>query len=138
MCKECFIEYCKNALASRSFKEHRNYGYTLQCPGTIAVCLSVCSMPFATGHCDDSYISEIHHFRLMTTDEVLLIDCGQGYCIAPPSMIGTSGSVLRSVCLQWAESCAPDQTVEWVFYPRVTMATEYNAQSVRSVINMYI
>ena len=33
MCLECFVEYCRNALSSRGFKEHRHYGYTLQCPG---------------------------------------------------------------------------------------------------------
>ena len=71
MCTDCFVEYCKNALTSRSFKEHRHYGYTLQCPGTIiAVCLSLILPPLSTAHCEDSYISEIHHFRLMTTEEV--------------------------------------------------------------------
>lgn len=73
MCKDCFISYCKNALTSRSFKEHHNYGYTLQCPGIQLVCLSLSHVTHVA-HCEDSYISEIHHFRLMTAEEVL-------YCV---------------------------------------------------------
>lgn len=33
MCIRCFVDYVEDALNNRRFKEHRQYGYTIQCPG---------------------------------------------------------------------------------------------------------
>ena len=32
-CKDCFVQQCETALNSRDFEEHRQYGYTIKCPG---------------------------------------------------------------------------------------------------------
>lgn len=49
-CLDCFRQYCTTRLIDRQFWQHPELGYTLGCP---------------TG-CADSFISEIHHFRLLT------------------------------------------------------------------------
>ncbi|KAL3281470.1 hypothetical protein HHI36_004679 [Cryptolaemus montrouzieri] len=49
-CLECFRQYCSVRLAERQFWQHPEHGYTLSCP---------------TG-CPDSFIQEVHHFRLLT------------------------------------------------------------------------
>ena len=49
MCIACFVTYIKDALNHRNFKEHRQYGYTIQCPDS----------------CADSEVKEIHHFRII-------------------------------------------------------------------------
>jgi len=33
MCVGCFVDYIEDALNNRRFLEHRQYGYTIQCPG---------------------------------------------------------------------------------------------------------
>lgn len=33
MCIRCYVDYIEDALNNRRFKEHRQYGYTVQCPG---------------------------------------------------------------------------------------------------------
>jgi len=33
MCVACFVDYIEDALNNRRFSEHRQYGYTIQCPG---------------------------------------------------------------------------------------------------------
>ena len=33
MCIRCYVDYIEDALNNRRFKEHRQYGYTIQCPG---------------------------------------------------------------------------------------------------------
>lgn len=49
MCIRCYVDYIEDALNNRRFKEHRQLGYTIQCPAG----------------CDGSEIKEIHHFRIM-------------------------------------------------------------------------
>lgn len=48
-CMECFKQYCMSKLTERQFWQHPEYGYTLPCPSG----------------CLDSFIKEIHHFRLL-------------------------------------------------------------------------
>ncbi|XP_063702938.1 E3 ubiquitin-protein ligase parkin [Culicoides brevitarsis] len=52
-CLECFRQYCSSRLADRQFIAHPDIGYTLACP---------------TG-CDESFIEEIHHFKLLTKEQ---------------------------------------------------------------------
>lgn len=52
-CLDCFRQYCVSSLMDRQFVEHSDHGYTLPCP---------------TG-CDDSFITEIHHFKLLTKEQ---------------------------------------------------------------------
>ncbi|KAF7268233.1 hypothetical protein GWI33_018599 [Rhynchophorus ferrugineus] len=49
MCLDCFKQYCMSKLTERQFWQHPEYGYTLACPNG----------------CADSFIKEIHHFRLL-------------------------------------------------------------------------
>nr|XP_023030053.1 E3 ubiquitin-protein ligase parkin [Leptinotarsa decemlineata] len=49
-CLDCFRQYCTTKLMERQFWQHPEYGYTLACPAG----------------CPDSFIKEIHHFRLLT------------------------------------------------------------------------
>ncbi|KAF5288928.1 hypothetical protein FQA39_LY03807 [Lamprigera yunnana] len=49
-CLECFNTYCSSRLQERQFYQHPVYGYTLPCPAG----------------CEDSFITEVHHFRLLT------------------------------------------------------------------------
>lgn len=53
-CLDCFRQYCLTRLRERQFQQHPEYGYTLICP---------------IG-CPDSYIKEVHHFRLLTNSQV--------------------------------------------------------------------
>ncbi|ERL88685.1 hypothetical protein D910_06069 [Dendroctonus ponderosae] len=48
-CLYCFKQYCMSKLTERQFWQHPEYGYTLICPNG----------------CADSFIKEIHHFRLL-------------------------------------------------------------------------
>jgi len=50
ICIGCFVDYIEHGLNNRQFKEHRQYGYTMQCPGMkvcynhwIMVCVCVLS-----------------------------------------------------------------------------------------------
>ncbi|XP_069675402.1 E3 ubiquitin-protein ligase parkin [Periplaneta americana] len=50
-CLECFRNYCVSRLRDRQFWSHPEHGYTLPCPAG----------------CQDSLITEVHHFRLLTS-----------------------------------------------------------------------
>lgn len=52
-CLDCFRQYCLSRLMDRQFIAHEEFGYTLPCPAG----------------CDKSFISEIHHFKLLTKDQ---------------------------------------------------------------------
>lgn len=52
-CLDCFRQYCVSRLMDRQFVAHKELGYTLPCP---------------TG-CENSFIEEIHHFKLLTKDQ---------------------------------------------------------------------
>lgn len=52
-CIECFLQYCRSRLLERQFMPHPDIGYTLPCPAG----------------CENSFIEEIHHFKLLTKDE---------------------------------------------------------------------
>lgn len=84
-CLDCFRRYCLSRLMERQFISHEDIGYTLPCPAG----------------CDNSFIREIHHFKLLTkeqydryqrfaTEEYVLKaggvlcprpDCGMGFII---------------------------------------------------------
>ncbi|CAH1280822.1 unnamed protein product [Diabrotica balteata] len=49
-CLDCFRQYCVTRLMERQFWQHPELGYTLACPAG----------------CPDSFIKEVHHFRLLT------------------------------------------------------------------------
>ncbi|XP_022905956.2 E3 ubiquitin-protein ligase parkin [Onthophagus taurus] len=49
-CLDCFRQYSTTRLRERQFWQHPEYGYTLGCPAG----------------CSDSFITEIHHFRLLS------------------------------------------------------------------------
>lgn len=53
-CLDCYRQYCVTRLRDRQFWPHPDLGYTLGCP---------------TG-CDDSFIKEVHHFKLLTDEQV--------------------------------------------------------------------
>lgn len=55
-CLDCFRTYCSSRLRDRQFMPHPDIGYTLGCPAG----------------CEDSFIKEIHHFRLLTNTQVYL------------------------------------------------------------------
>lgn len=52
-CLECFKLYCTSRLSERQFIPNPDIGYTLGCP---------------VG-CENSFITEIHHFKLLTKDQ---------------------------------------------------------------------
>ncbi|XP_037819241.1 E3 ubiquitin-protein ligase parkin [Lucilia sericata] len=52
-CIECFLHYCRSRLMERQFMPHPDIGYTLACPAG----------------CENSFIEEIHHFKLLTREE---------------------------------------------------------------------
>lgn len=52
-CIECFRHYCVSRLLERQFLPHPEIGYTLSCPAG----------------CENSFIEEVHHFKLLTKDE---------------------------------------------------------------------
>jgi parkin len=53
ICLDCFKLYCTSRLQERQFVSHETYGYTLTCPVL----------------CENSYIEEIHHFKLLPNNE---------------------------------------------------------------------
>ncbi|XP_074640129.1 E3 ubiquitin-protein ligase parkin-like [Tubulanus polymorphus] len=53
ICLECFRLYCLSKLNERGFIQHETIGYTLRCPAG----------------CDDSFIEEIHHFRILGNEQ---------------------------------------------------------------------
>ncbi|KAA0201623.1 hypothetical protein HAZT_HAZT007324 [Hyalella azteca] len=53
LCLDCFINYCLSKLSERQFTHDSEIGYTLPCPV----------------NCFDSYIKEVHHFRLLGDDQ---------------------------------------------------------------------
>lgn len=53
-CLECFRQYCVTRLMERQFWQHPELGYTLACPAG----------------CPDSFIKEVHHFRLLSETQV--------------------------------------------------------------------
>jgi parkin len=55
-CLDCFDHYCKSRLNERQFHYDTEIGYTLPCPAG----------------CDNSFIEEIHHFRLLSDDDVCM------------------------------------------------------------------
>lgn len=52
-CLDCFRQYCTTRLMERQFMPHPEIGYTLPCPAG----------------CENSFIEEIHHFKLLTKEE---------------------------------------------------------------------
>ncbi|CAB3369827.1 Hypothetical predicted protein [Cloeon dipterum] len=52
-CLDCFRQYCSSRLRERRFHSDKNLGYTLPCPAG----------------CDNSFIEETHHFRLLSEEE---------------------------------------------------------------------
>lgn len=52
-CLDCFRQYCLSRLMDRQFISHEDIGYTLPCPAG----------------CENSFITEIHHFKLLTMDQ---------------------------------------------------------------------
>lgn len=54
ICLECFKQFCSVRLSERQFWQHPEFGYTLSCP---------------IG-CTDSFIEELHHFRLLSETQV--------------------------------------------------------------------
>ncbi|XP_058984066.1 E3 ubiquitin-protein ligase parkin isoform X1 [Musca domestica] len=52
-CIECFLHYSRSRLMERQFMPHPEIGYTLPCPAG----------------CENSFIEEIHHFKLLTREE---------------------------------------------------------------------
>ncbi|XP_055911271.1 E3 ubiquitin-protein ligase parkin [Eupeodes corollae] len=52
-CIDCFQHYTRSRLMERQLMLHPEYGYTLPCPAG----------------CTGSFISEIHHFKLLSKDE---------------------------------------------------------------------
>lgn len=52
-CLDCFRQYCSSRLMDRQFISHPDIGYTLPCPAG----------------CDESFIEEIHHFKLLTREQ---------------------------------------------------------------------
>ncbi|KAJ8941017.1 hypothetical protein NQ318_006446 [Aromia moschata] len=107
-CLDCFRQYCVTKLTERQFWQHPEYGYTLACPAG----------------CSDSFIKEIHHFRLLTeaqygqyqrfgTEEFVLRSggvlcpqpgCGMGILADPEctkiTCINGCGYVFCRLCLQ--------------------------------------
>lgn len=55
-CLDCFRQYCSTRLRDRQFWQHPEFGYTLACPAG----------------CSDSFIIEVHHFRLLTEAQVTI------------------------------------------------------------------
>lgn len=53
ICLDCFRDFCVSRLQERNFVSTKEFGYTLACP---------------IG-CENSYISEPHHFKLLSKDE---------------------------------------------------------------------
>lgn len=53
-CLDCFQIYCTARLRDRQFWSHPELGYTLPCPAG----------------CADSLIEEVHHFHLLTDEQV--------------------------------------------------------------------
>ncbi|XP_037934192.1 E3 ubiquitin-protein ligase parkin isoform X2 [Teleopsis dalmanni] len=52
-CIDCFLQFCRSRLLERQFMPHPEIGYTLACPAG----------------CENSFIEEIHHFKLLSRDE---------------------------------------------------------------------
>lgn len=72
-CLDCFSQFCKVKLQERQFWQHPDYGYTLSCP---------------IG-CPDSFIKEIHHFRLLSE-----VDYAQYQRFGTEEYVLRSGGVL--------------------------------------------
>ncbi|KAJ3653399.1 hypothetical protein Zmor_012653 [Zophobas morio] len=107
-CLDCFRQYCSTRLRERQFWQHPEFGYTLACPAG----------------CPDSFIKEIHHFRLLSenqyvqyqrfaTEEFVLRSggvlcpqpgCGMGILADPEctkiTCISGCGYVFCRLCLQ--------------------------------------
>ncbi|XP_044267580.1 E3 ubiquitin-protein ligase parkin [Tribolium madens] len=107
-CLDCFRQYCTTRLRERQFWQHPEFGYTLACPAG----------------CPDSFIQEIHHFRLLSesqytqyqrfaTEEYVLRSggvlcpqpgCGMGILAEPEctkiTCINGCGYVFCRLCLQ--------------------------------------
>ncbi|XP_018333369.1 E3 ubiquitin-protein ligase parkin [Agrilus planipennis] len=120
-CLDCFRQYCLTRLRERQFWQHPEYGYTLGCP---------------IG-CPDSFISEIHHFKLLTqaqydqyqtfaTEEFVLQSggvlcpqpgCGMGILVDPGcnkvACVNGCGYVFCRMCLQGYHigSCLPTNSL---------------------------
>ncbi|XP_026472418.1 E3 ubiquitin-protein ligase parkin [Ctenocephalides felis] len=117
-CLDCFRHYCSSRLADRQFVPHEELGYTLPCPAG----------------CENSYVEEIHHFRLLTheqydryqrfaTEEFVLQSggvlcpqpgCGMGILMDPDcrkvQCLNGCGFVFCRSCLQGYHigECLPD------------------------------
>lgn len=58
-CLDCFRRYCLSRLMERQFISHDDIGYTLACPAG----------------CENSFITEIHHFKLLTKEQYERYQC---------------------------------------------------------------
>lgn len=72
MCLDCFLEYTGLALRERRFIERQDCGYTIKCPSKV-ILLLIYLFKFILGGCDDSYVTEIHHFQLLGPEMVQLL-----------------------------------------------------------------
>ena len=84
MCIRCYVSYIEDALNNRRFKENRQYGYTIQCPGMqmARIHYIVLWVLFPPAGCEGSEIKEIHHFRIMGPKNVRIYKCIVHICYA--------------------------------------------------------
>ena len=66
LCLDCFIQYTKVALTERQFIETAQCGYSIQCPSNSSN-NNNCYYYWLSliDKCDNSFVTEIHHFRLL-------------------------------------------------------------------------
>lgn len=95
-CLDCFRQYCSSRLMDRQFMFHPDIGWTLNCPAG----------------CDDSFIEEIHHFKLLAQElydryqrfatEEFVLQSGGVLCPQPGCGMGllVDEGCLRVVCQQ--------------------------------------
>lgn len=60
----------------------------------------------------------------------IILPCFFYFLVLLNSMIAIIVLVRKNACYRWVEFCVLALTVGWVYYLRVTMATEYSVQSV--------
>lgn len=101
-CLDCFRQYCSIRLRERQFWQHPEYGYTLACP---AGCL-------------DSFIKEVHHFHVLTEEQVSYLEyfLYKRDQFAVFSITNISVSELRNLFLDQGEFCVPNRVVAWEFW----------------------
>jgi len=109
-CLDCFREYCTVRLHQRQFEFDTAEGYyTLSCPAG----------------CSNSFIREIHHFHLLSAEQVnsilvklnffeMFLHNTNLYLIC--SMRDIRDSVRKNMFYVLVAFCVQDQIVEWVLY----------------------